>query len=96
MTDLQQVLPTTEARTQLPAAASRFRREGLTAEPIVFGNHRKPEGVMLPFALFEKLLPAIEEVLLAETVRARIADPTPNESFDELVQDLGFSLADFE
>jgi len=92
-----EVLPTSEARAALSLTLDRFRREGVTAVPVVFGSHRKPEGVVLPYAMFERLLPAIEDVLLAESVRARLANPAPSESFDEFVTDeLGFNLADFE
>ena len=67
-----------------------FCDEGLSAEPVVFGGHRKAEGVVLPYALFERLLPTIEEVLLAETVRRRLADPADSEDFDEFAaQNLG-------
>ncbi|MGI8916933.1 MAG: hypothetical protein ACR2JY_24705 [Chloroflexota bacterium] len=36
----------------------RFRREGAAAEPVVFGSHRKPEAVVIPFALYEQLIKA--------------------------------------
>ena len=51
----------------------RFRKEGLTSEPVVFGSHRKPEAVTIPFEMYQALLPAIEDILLAETVRERLA-----------------------
>jgi hypothetical protein len=37
----------------------------------IFGSHRKPEAVAIPYELFEALLPAIEDVLLAATIRER-------------------------
>jgi hypothetical protein len=42
------VLPTGEARAALSPTLDRFRREGVTAVPVVFGSHRKPEGVVQP------------------------------------------------
>lgn len=96
MNDVVHVLATTEARSQLPAAVSRFRREGVLADMIVFGGHRKPEGVVMPYALYERLLPAIEDAVLAEVVRVRLDDPAPSESFGEVVTGLGFNAADFE
>lgn len=51
----------------------RFRKEGLTSEPVVFGSHRKPEAVTIPFEMYQALLPAIEDILLAETVCERLA-----------------------
>ncbi len=83
----QLVLPTSEARAVLSPTLDRFRREGVTAAPVVFGSHRKPEGVLLPYAMFERLLPVIEDVLLAESVRQRLANPAPSEPFDEFVTD---------
>ena len=77
-------------------AVARFRREGLSATPVVFGSHRKPEGVVLPFELFEQLMPAIEDILLAATIRARLANPAPNVPLDDLINELGFSPSEFE
>jgi antitoxin StbD len=85
------VLPMTQARAALAEAADRFREIGLSADPVIFGNHRKPEGVVMPYALYERLLPAIEELLLAELVRARIADGRERVDGAALMEDLGFS-----
>lgn len=91
------VTPTSKARGELSHTLERFRRDGVVAEPMVFGGHRRPEGVVIPFEMFERLLPAIEDVLLAEDVRARLASSGPSESFDDFVtSELGFDLADFE
>ncbi|MFM8893866.1 MAG: hypothetical protein ACKOE2_00485 [Actinomycetales bacterium] len=95
-TEFLEVLPNSEARDLLPQVAARFRREGVGATPVVFGNHRRPEGVMLPFPLFEQLLPAIEEIQLAELIRTRLAASTVTGSFDALAVELGFSPSDFE
>ena len=89
-----QVIPTSEARTALPSVAKRFRLQGLGAEPMVFGAHRKPEGVVLPYELFERLLPAIEDVLLAEAVRARLAEPGESRDLDEFAAELGLSFGE--
>lgn len=67
------VLPSGDARTALPDALRRFRAEGITAEPVVFGSHRKPEAVVIPFELYTQLLPVIEDLEIAELVRARTA-----------------------
>lgn len=66
---------TSDARSGLNSVLKRFREKGITAEPLVFGSHRKPEAVVVPFELFERLLPALEEVLLADKVRERLDDP---------------------
>lgn len=86
------VVPTTEARDALPRTLTRFREQGLLAEPMVFGGHRKPEGVVLPFALFERLLPAIEDVALAEQVRERLARGDEPVDFDTLAAENGFDV----
>ncbi len=67
------VLPSREIRTELPKALDRFRHEGLASQPIVFGAHRKPEAVMIPFELYESLLPVIEDLEIAQIVRERTA-----------------------
>ena len=67
------VLPSGDARTALPAALRRFRTEGASSEPVVFGAHRKPEAVVIPFELYEQLLPVIEDLQIAQLVRDRSA-----------------------
>lgn len=73
------VLPTSEARTALPEALRRFRAEGALAQPLVFGGHRRAEGVVIPFELYAELLPVIEDLEIAHLVRERSAagDATP-------------------
>jgi len=68
-----EVLPVAQAREEFSKVVRRFRKEGLTSEPVVFGSHRKPEAVTIPFEMYQALLPAIEDILLAETVRERLA-----------------------
>ena len=55
---LRPVRPVSEARAQLSRALERFRREGTAAEPVIFGAHRKPEAVVIPFSLYEQLIEA--------------------------------------
>jgi antitoxin StbD len=70
---LTPVLPSGDARTALPEALRRFRAEGSSAEPIVFGAHRKAEAVVIPFELYAQLLPVIEDLEIAQLVRERAA-----------------------
>ena len=70
---LTPVLPSGDARTALPDALRRFRIEGISAAPILFGAHRKPEAVVIPFELYAELLPVIEDLEIAHLVRARAA-----------------------
>lgn len=67
------VLPTNEARGVLPQTLARFRARGALAEPMVFGTHRRPEAVVIPFELYEELLPVIEDIEIAHLVRERAA-----------------------
>jgi hypothetical protein len=67
------VLPASEARVALPDALRRFRAEGALARPVVFGGHRRAEGVVIPFELYAELLPVIEDIEIAHLVRERAA-----------------------
>lgn len=88
------VLPSREARTEIPKALRRFRAEGATAEPIVFGSHRRPEAVVIPFELYESLLPAIEELEIAHIVRERRGQQA--RPLSEFAAELGLEAADYE
>jgi antitoxin StbD len=93
---LQQVIATSEAREGLSRTLERFRREGVTAEPTVFGGHRRPEGVILPFEMYERILSLLEDIAIAETVRTRLENPAASLPIEQLLGDLGFSAAEFE
>ncbi|WP_146137437.1 hypothetical protein [Gulosibacter molinativorax] len=64
------------------------------AEPLIFGPHRKAEAVVIPFELYEKLIPAIEEIEIAELVRERskAGEPTP---LGDLAESIGLDPADY-
>jgi antitoxin StbD len=87
------VVPTSEARIALPSTLARFREEGPFAEPMVFGGHRKAEGVVLPYELFERIMPAIEAEMLAATVRARLSQHDQPVDFDDFAARNGFDTA---
>ena len=76
------VISTTEARTTLSQTVARFRNEGASAKPVVFGDHRKPEGVVLSYELYIQLEEQIDQARfeLASKVMSRvekvIADPS--------------------
>jgi antitoxin StbD len=59
------------ARRDLTKHVHRFRRDGLDAEPVVFGDHRKPEAVVVPFETFQLLLDVAEDIAIAERIRER-------------------------
>jgi len=50
------VRPVSEAREELSRALARFRREGASAAPVIFGSHRKPEAVVIPFEAYTELM----------------------------------------
>ena len=89
------VLPSREARIHLPAALERFRAEGSAAMPLVFGAHRKPEAVVIPFELYQELLPVIEEIEIARIVRERKASGKAR-PLSELAKSLGLKQADYK
>jgi hypothetical protein len=61
MAALPEIASTSEVRERLPAIARAFRERGAAAAPVCFGSHRKPEAVILPAALFERLLPYLQD-----------------------------------
>lgn len=65
---------TTEARTGLSQTLARFREQGVSADPLIFGDHRRPEGVVVPYELFVQVEAAVDQVRLeaAREVMQRI------------------------
>lgn len=84
-----------DARANLTSHVARFRAEGLDAEPVVFGDHRQPEAVLLPYATFELLLDVAEDIAIAERVRERLAvDSGARRTLAEVAADLGVGFDD--
>ncbi|MCZ4069148.1 MULTISPECIES: hypothetical protein [unclassified Microbacterium] len=88
------VLPTSEARSVLPDALRRFRSEGALAQPVVFGGHRRAEGVVIPFELYAELLPVIEDLEIAHLVRERAAAGESG-SLSDIAAGLGLDPDDY-
>ncbi len=65
-----------DTRKNLTGHVARFRSEGLDAEPVVFGDHRRPEAVLLPFEMFQLLIDVAEDIVLGQRVRERAATDT--------------------
>ncbi|MFC4245087.1 hypothetical protein ACFOYW_17095 [Gryllotalpicola reticulitermitis] len=89
------ILPSGHARTELPKALARFRAESAAAQPLIFGSHRKPEAVVIPFELYTSLLPAIEELEIAQLVRERSAEG-PARPLSELATEVGLDPNDYQ
>jgi len=87
------ILPSREARSEIPKALARFRVEGATADPVIFGSHRRPEAVVIPFELYTSLLPAIEELEIANLVRERSAEAS--RPLSDLAGELGLNPAGY-
>lgn len=62
-----------DTRKNLTVHVARFRREGVEAAPVIFGDHRRPEAVLLPFETYRLLLDAAENAVLADRAAARLA-----------------------
>jgi PHD/YefM family antitoxin component YafN of YafNO toxin-antitoxin module len=67
-----------DTRRQLTGHVARFRAEGVDAEPVVFGDRRHPDAVLLPYETFQLLLEVAEDVVIAERVRERASTDSGN------------------
>lgn len=76
------VIPTSEVRAALSKITKRF--DASDTEPVFFGSHRRPQAVLVPIAVWEKLLEHAEDALDVDLVRRRLADDRPWLSEDEL------------
>jgi antitoxin StbD len=92
----QTVIPSTEARNDLPSYLKLFREKGEKADPVVFGSHRKPEGVILSFERYEWQMEILDELAASEEVREAIAQDTGNRvELADVAREAGFDPAEF-
>lgn len=81
------------AREHLTTHVARFRAEGINAEPVVFGDRRQPEAVLLPYETFELLLDVAEDIAIAERIRERLAADRGNRTpLAEVAAEFGIDL----
>jgi antitoxin StbD len=86
----REILPTTEARAKLSQIAADFDRDGAGAEPVAFGSHRRPQGVIIAWELWLEIIPAIENRLDAAEASHRLeAAGDERVSFDHVAKALG-------
>lgn len=86
-------VPTTTARAELPATVRRFREQGETADPVVFGNHRRAEAVIMPAAQYDLFLELVEDAAIAMRLAERAADDTGRRyTLSEVAAELGVEL----
>ncbi len=92
----QTVVPSAEARDHLSGYLKLFRKQGGQAEPVVFGSHRKPEGVILSYERYEWLTEVLDELVASEEVReALVKDTGKRVELADVAQEAGFDPAEF-
>jgi hypothetical protein len=82
------VRPVSEVREELSSALARFRREGAAAAPIIFGSHRKPEAVVIPFEGYIRYLDFIRRQQAAAEATASVQAELPGEFTPDFQADL--------
>jgi antitoxin StbD len=80
-----EVLPTNEARARLNQIAAGFDHDGPDAAPVVFGSHRRAQGVIVSWQLWQRIAPAVEDALDADLVRRRLGEPGDRLSHEQLL-----------
>src|SRR5258708_40230612 len=76
MASPQTVVPSAEARDHLSSYLKLFREQGGQADPVVFGSHRRPEGVILSYQRYEWLTEVLDELVASEEVREALSKDT--------------------
>jgi antitoxin StbD len=92
----QTVVPSAEARDRLSGYLKLFRETRGRADPVVFGSHRKPEGVILSYERYEWLTEVLDELVASEEVREALeADTGKRVELAEVAREAGFDPAEF-
>ena len=82
-----------DTRARLTGHVARFREEGIEAEPVIFGERRKPQAALLPYETFQLLLDVAEDVVIAERIRRRdAADAGDRTTLEEIAAEFGVDL----
>jgi antitoxin StbD len=91
------VLPTSEARRTLSQTARAFVEGGVNAEPVFFGAHRRPSGVMLSYARYLELLDRLDDLAIAARVSQRDQDDSGGRiTLDAVLDEHGLNRSDLE
>lgn len=92
----QTVVPSAEARDRLSSYLKDFREKGGQADPVVFGSHRKPEGVILSYERYEWQTEILDELVASEEVREALAQDTGKRiELADVAREAGFDLSEF-
>ena len=90
------VIPSAEARDHLSSYLKLFRERGGQADPVVFGSHRKPEGVILSYERYEWQMEILDELVASEEVREALAQDTGKRvELADVSREAGFDPAEF-
>jgi PHD/YefM family antitoxin component YafN of YafNO toxin-antitoxin module len=96
MASSQTVVPSAEAREHLSGYLRLFREKGHRAEPVVFGSHRKAEGVILSYERYEWLIEVMDELVASEEVREALAEDTGKRvELADVAREAGFDPTEF-
>lgn len=96
MASSQTVIPSAEARDHLCGYLKLFRDRGGQADPIVFGSHRKPEGVILSYERYEWQTEILDELVASEEVREALAkDNGKRVELADVSREAGFDPTEF-
>ena len=95
-TKIPDVLPAKEAREALSAALRRFRNEGIHAEPLIFGVHRKPEAAVIPYELYQLIEDIVDDLAIMEEIRPRLDRKAEDIGMNELLDKAGIDPSLFD
>lgn len=80
-------------RKHLTGHVARFRSEGIEASPVVFGDRRHPDAVLMPYETFRLLLDIAEDLVIAERIHERdAADSGERTSLRDVADEFGIDL----
>ena len=89
------VLPMKEARDCLSKTSRMFVECGVEAEPVFFGSHRRPAGVILSYELYVRMLDLLDDLALSLEVKKRDREDDGSRlSLDDLLRSQGFERSD--
>ncbi len=91
----QTIVPSAEARDHLASYLRLFRKEGEQAAPVVFGSHRKAEGVILSYERYARLTEILDELVASEEVHEALSDDTGKRvELADVAREAGFDPAE--